>query len=109
MVMLEVEIVVMRWCCDGESEDGGVGERKRKGGVEDGGFVVVGGDVVKDGEVVVRIVTRMIAGDISRVEGASLEFEVVASLGEDGVEVVWWKDLWVLVILEKVKEMVEFW
>jgi len=32
----------------------------------------------------------------------------VADLGEDEVEVVWWKDLWVVVVLENVKEMVEF-
>ena len=29
-VMLEVEVVVMEWCCDGESEDGGDREGNNK-------------------------------------------------------------------------------
>ena len=51
----------------------------------------------------------MVAGYIAGVERASLELEVADGLGEDGVEVVWWKYLLVIVVLEKVKEMVKFW
>ena len=40
---------------------------------------------------------------------ADLELRVVAGLGGDGVEMVWWKDLLVMVVLEKVKEMVKIW
>ena len=65
----------------------------------------VGGGCFGDGKVIAGIV----AGDVVEVEGADLELELVADLGEDEVEVVWWKDLWVVVVLEKVKEMVEFW
>ena len=70
--------------------------------------VYVGGgvDVVKNGKVVAGIVTGMIAGDITGVEGADPRLRVVADLGGDGVGVVWWKDFLVVVVLEKVKEMV---
>ena len=68
-----------------------------------------GGDVVEDGEVVTRIVARMVVRDVTGVEGASPRLRMVADLGEDGVEVVWWKGLLVVVVLEKVKEMVKIW
>ena len=61
------------------------------------------GNAEEDGGVVARIdtgmVARMVTRDVVGVKDASLELEVVASLGEDGVEVVWWKDLWVVVVL----------
>ena len=71
--------------------------------------MVVQVDIEVRGGVVTRIVTGMVIRDIIGVEGAGLELEVVASLGEDGLRLVWWKDLWVVVVLEKVKEMVRFW
>ena len=54
--------------------------------------VYIGGgvDVVEDGEVVAGIVTRMVAGDVARVEGAGPRLRMVVSLGGDGVGVVWW-------------------
>ena len=52
-----------------------------------------GGDVVEYGEVVAWIVARMITEDVAGVEGAGPKLMVVASLGEDGVEVVLWRDL----------------
>ena len=48
----------------------------------------------------------MVVGDVAGVEGASLRLRVVVGLGGDGVGVVWWKDLLMVVVLEKVKEMV---
>ena len=51
----------------------------------------------------------MVTRDITGVEGAGLELKVVVGLGEDGVEVVWWKDLLVMVVLKKVKKMVKIW
>ena len=33
----------------------------------------------------------------------------MAGPGGNGVEVVWWKDLLLMVVLEKVKEMVKIW
>ena len=84
-------------------------ERNIRGGDDEGVVCSGGDDVVEDGEVFVGIITRMVARDIVRVERASLRLRVVASLGGDGVEVVWWKDLLVIVVLEKVKEMVEIW
>ena len=45
----------------------------------------------------------MVAGFIAGVEGAILELEVMTDLGGDGVGLV------VMVVLEKVKEMVKFW
>ena len=65
-----------------------------------------GVDIVEDGEVVIRIVAGMVARDVAGVEGAGPRLRVVASLGGDGVGVVWRKDLLVVVVLEKVKEMV---
>ena len=47
----------------------------------------------------------MVAVDITEVEGADPRLRVVADLSVDGVGVVWWKDLLVVVVLEKVKEM----
>ena len=64
-------------------------------------YVGGGVDVVEDGEVVTGIVTRDVAG----VEGPSHRLRVLVSLGGDGVGVVWWKDLLVVVFLKKVKEM----
>ena len=84
-------------------------ERNSRGGDDDGVVCSGGDDVVEDGEVIVRIVTGMVTRDINGIEGASLELEVVVGLGEDGVEVVWWKDLLVMVVQEKVKEMVKSW
>ena len=74
--------------------------------------VYVGGgvDVVEDGEVVAGIVTIMV--DITRVERAGPRLRVVASLGRDGVEVVWWKNLLVVVVGEGKGDgviLVEFW
>ena len=46
-------------------------------------------DVEVGGGVITEVVTRMVTRATTGVEGASLELEVVASLGEDGVEVVW--------------------
>ena len=40
----------------------------------------------------------MVAGDRTRVEGVGPRLRVVAGLGGDGVGVVWWKDLLVVVI-----------
>ena len=51
----------------------------------------------------------MVIGDIAREEGVGPRLRVVASLGEDGVEVVWWKGLLVEVVLVKVKEMMKIW
>ena len=48
----------------------------------------------------------MVARDINGVEGTGPRLWVVAGLGRDGVGVVWRKDLLVVVVLEKVKEMV---
>ena len=45
----------------------------------------------------------------NRVKVMVLELMVVLFSGGDGLGVVWWKDLLVEVVLEKVKEMVEFW
>ena len=76
-------------------------------------YVGGGVDVVEDGEVVTRMVAGMVTGDIVRVEGAGPRLMVVAGLGGDGVGVVWWKNLLVEVVLEKVKGdggiLVEFW
>ena len=47
----------------------------------------------------------MVTGDVARVEGADPRLRVVVGLGGDGVGVVWWKDLLVVVVLEKVKKM----
>jgi len=44
-----------------------------------------------------------------RVKVMVLELMVVLFSGGDGLGVVWWKDLLVEVVLEKVKEMVKFW
>ena len=92
--MVEVKMVVMRE----KSEEVAVME-----------VYVCGGVDVEDGEVVAvivtRIVARMIIRDIARVEGAGPRLRVVAGLGEDGVGIVRWKDLLVVVVLEKVKEM----
>jgi len=60
-------------------------------------------------EVDVEVGGGVVTVDVSREEVDGLELEVVAGLGRDGVEVVWWKDLLVIVVLEKVKEMVEIW
>jgi len=65
-----------------------------------------GGDVIEDGEFIAGIVTRMVTG-VERMAGLGLG--VVAGLGGGGVEVVWLKDLWVVVVLEKIKVMMEFW
>ena len=51
----------------------------------------------------------MVAGDIAGAEGASPRLRVVVGLGEDRVEVVWWKSLLVEVVLKKVKEMIKIW
>ena len=47
----------------------------------------------------------MIVGDVVGAEGVGPRLRVVAGLGEDGVGIVRWKDLLVVVVLEKVKEM----
>ena len=67
--------------------------------------MVVKIDVEVDGGVVARIVT----GDVAREEVDDLRLEVVDSLYGDGVEVVWWKDLLVMVVLEKIMELVKIW
>ena len=48
----------------------------------------------------------MVTEDVARVEGVGPRLRVVAGLGRDGMDVVWWKDLLVVVVLKKVKEMV---
>ena len=69
-------------------------------------YISGGVDVIEDGEVVAIIVAGMIAGDVGEVEGAGARHRVVADLSGDGVGVVCWKDLLVVVVLEKVKEVV---
>ena len=64
-------------------------------------YVSGGVDVVEDGEV--------IAGMVAGVEGAGPRLRVMSGLGGDGVGVIWWKDLLVEVIFDKVKEKVKFW
>ena len=66
-------------------------------------------DVEGGGGVVPGVITGMVARDIVEVEGIGPSLRVVAGLGKDGVRVVWWKGLLVVVVLEKVKEMVEIW
>jgi len=50
--------------------------------------VVVEVDVEVGGRVVAGVVAGMINGDVAGVGGVSLDLEVVAGLGGDGVEVV---------------------
>ena len=49
----------------------------------------------------------MIAGDVAGAEGDGLRHRLVASQDEDGVEVVWWKGLLMVVVLQKVMDMVK--
>ena len=70
--------------------------------------MVVELDIVEGGKVVTGIVTGMVTGDIVRVKRACLELKVVTDLGEDGVEVGWWKDLCVVVVLDKVRRWWNF-
>ena len=51
----------------------------------------------------------MVAGDVDREGMVGLGLGVVARLGGGVMEVVWLKDLWLMVVLEKVKEMVVIW
>jgi len=69
--------------------------------------VYVGGkvDIVEDGEVVAGIVI----GEVAIKEELSPYPSMVDGLGKGGVGVVWWKDLLVVVVLEKVKEVVVIW
>jgi len=55
------------------------------------------------------MVAGMVTRDVVREEMAGLGLWVVAGLGGGVVEVVWLKDLWLMAVLEKVKEMVVIW
>jgi len=65
--------------------------------------VVVEVDVEKDGGVAAEIAAGMVTGDVVEEGMAGLGLAVVAGLEEDGGVVNLWKDLVVVIVLEKVK------
>ena len=55
------------------------------------------------------MITGIVTGDIIGEGMAGLGLGVVAGLGFGVVDVVWLKNLWLMVVLEKVKEMAVIW